>query len=62
MDDYEALFSSGKVKRDEVKEVWPKQERFTHCWKCKKDINNIYMLECTKCGWIICMKCWNCLC
>lgn len=35
--------------------------RYTHCWKCKKDINNIEFLECATCGWIIC-QCGACGC
>ena len=35
--------------------------RSTHCWNCKKDIDNLSLLECAKCGWIIC-RCGACNC
>ena len=36
-------------------------DRETHCWKCKKNINNKFFMECAYCKWIIC-NCWACLC
>ena len=38
-----------------------KKERATHCYSCKKELNNIIDIECNVCGWIIC-NCGACGC
>jgi hypothetical protein len=38
-----------------------KNIRETHCYKCKRNIDNKNLFECSSCGWIIC-KCWSCGC
>lgn len=62
MEKYENLFENGKIQRENTKITDVKNERFTWCYKCYKPINNLYMVECTKCWWIICSSCWSCGC
>jgi hypothetical protein len=35
--------------------------RVTHCWDCKKHLDNSIELECNSCGWILC-ECGACGC
>lgn len=35
--------------------------RITHCYSCKKHLDNKFDIECRKCGWIICF-CGACGC
>lgn len=35
--------------------------RITHCWDCKKHLDNSIELECNSCGWILC-ECGACGC
>ena len=59
---YEELFQSGKVKKEDTKITEVKNERFTWCYNCYKPISNVYMIECSKCWWIICSSCGSCGC
>jgi hypothetical protein len=38
--------------------------RKTHCWACRKFLDNTYDFECIACGWILCMHdfCATCGC
>lgn len=38
-----------------------KQHRVTHCYNCKKDLDNSIQVECGNCGWIVC-SCGACGC
>jgi hypothetical protein len=46
--------------KDEWTRIWNKV-RVTHCWRCHCEIDNISLLECKRCWWIIC-DCWACWC
>jgi hypothetical protein len=37
------------------------RHRVTHCWNCKEHLDNLFDLECSACGWIIC-RCGACGC
>ena len=36
--------------------------RVSHCYECKRPVDNTYDLECVACGWIICSNCVSCGC
>lgn len=44
-----------------AKKVAPKRHRVTHCYNCKKGLDNKLFFECTACQWIIC-TCGACGC
>lgn len=62
IDAYDKLFTWNIRKKEDVYQVKTRDERHTHCWKCTRDINNLYMLECKLCKRIICPSCWSCGC
>lgn len=37
-------------------------QRYTHCYSCKHDINSVDFPTCEECGWIICGTCGACGC
>lgn len=44
-----------------IRESVKKGHRKTHCYLCKKKLDNLVDLECAACGWIIC-RCGACGC
>lgn len=36
--------------------------RYTHCWKCKTELNSDQSSKCESCGWLTCPKCGACGC
>lgn len=50
------LSAAGTEKRSDAS-----PQRFTHCWRCKSNINSVTLLECCGCGWILC-NCGACGC
>lgn len=39
-----------------------KASRFTHCYACKEELDNLHGDECNSCGWIVCNFCGACGC
>ncbi len=37
------------------------RRRVTHCWLCKRGLDNLIDVECVACGWIVC-RCGACGC
>lgn len=62
MENYEELFRTWKIHKENTKITEVKNERFTGCYNCYKSISNVYMIECSKCWWIICSSCGSCGC
>jgi hypothetical protein len=42
-------------------DMHPGKHRITHCWFCKKELDNAIDIECSACGWILC-QCGACGC
>lgn len=36
--------------------------RESHCYSCKTSVNGIFDLECSVCGWLVCVNCAACGC
>jgi len=63
-DDLEILFDAPSTLDDS--ESWDdnltSRHRITHCWNCKKPLDNESYSECDSCGWITCPSCGACGC
>lgn len=55
------LGARGKPNLGYVKRTIPARRRVTHCYRCKKSLDNAIDVECKACGWIIC-GCGACGC
>jgi hypothetical protein len=52
-----------KIKYVGIRRASPQKRnhRVTHCWSCKKNLDNSIDFECMSCGWILC-RCGACGC
>lgn len=46
---------------DPIKNSTPNR-RLTHCYNCRKGLDNLVDLECSACNWIVCPNCGACGC
>jgi hypothetical protein len=58
---HEQFLQSCNVEYQGVRSIINKQHRVTHCWHCKKNLDNNANVECVACNWMLC-HCGACGC
>lgn len=61
IDKHKKFLTTKQLPYQGIREPIKKMHRKTHCYACKRDLDNLVDLECKACGWIIC-RCGACGC